>query len=79
MSFIVRKKITSINDLTTKSIERIAMPQPKKAIYGIAGEEFLKNADVDGFLVGRVSHDPRILMTMFRLVEDHVHKEVLNK
>lgn len=38
-------------------------------------EDFLKNADVDGFLVGRVSHDPRILMTIFRLVEDHVHKE----
>ncbi len=40
-------------------------------------EDFLKNADVDGFLVGRVSHDPRILMTMFRLVEDHVHKELV--
>lgn len=38
-------------------------------------EDFLKNAEVDGFLVGRVSHDPRILMTMFRLIEDHVEKE----
>jgi triosephosphate isomerase len=35
-------------------------------------EEFLKNTDTDGFLVGRVSHDPRILMTMFRLIETHV-------
>lgn len=38
-------------------------------------EDFLRNADVNGFLVGRVSHDPRILMTMFRLIEDHVQKE----
>lgn len=33
-------------------------------------EDFLKNTDVDGFLVGRVSHDPRILMTMFRLIDE---------
>ncbi|MFT6361455.1 MAG: triosephosphate isomerase [Candidatus Paceibacteria bacterium] len=39
-------------------------------------EDFLKNAEVDGFLVGRVSHDPRILMTMFRLIEDHMQKEM---
>lgn len=34
-------------------------------------EDFLNNTDADGFLVGRVSHDPRILMTMFRLIEDY--------
>lgn len=33
-------------------------------------EEFMKNTDVDGFLVGRVAHDPRVLMTMFRLIEE---------
>ncbi len=38
------KNITSIEDLRKKSIKRISMPQPKKAIYGIAGEQFLKNA-----------------------------------
>jgi triosephosphate isomerase len=38
-------------------------------------EDFLRNAEVDGFLVGRVSHDPRVLMTMFRLIEDHIQKE----
>lgn len=42
-------------------------------------EEFLRFADVDGFLIGRVSHDPRILMTMFRLVEDHVYKTRLEQ
>ena len=35
-------------------------------------EEFLKHTDVDGFIVGRVAHDPRILMTMFRLIEEGV-------
>lgn len=39
-------------------------------------EEFLRYAEVDGFLIGRVSHDPRILMTLFRLIEDHVYKSI---
>jgi molybdate transport system substrate-binding protein len=36
--------LTSIEQLGETSIGKIAMPQPKKAIYGIAGEEFLRNA-----------------------------------
>ncbi|WP_321313368.1 molybdate ABC transporter substrate-binding protein [Halarcobacter sp.] len=35
--------LTSSKDLLKKEIKKIAMPQPKKAIYGIAGLEFLKN------------------------------------
>ena len=35
-------------------------------------EEYLKDTDVDGFLVGRVAHDPRILMTMFRLISEGI-------
>lgn len=33
--------ITSAKSLLDDNIEKIAMPQPKKAIYGIAGESFL--------------------------------------
>jgi len=40
-------------------------------------EEYMKNTDVEGFLVGRVAHDPRILMTMFRLIEDDFEKKAL--
>lgn len=35
-------------------------------------EEYLKNTDVQGFMVGRVAHDPRILMTMFRLITEGI-------
>ena len=35
-------------------------------------EEYLKNTDVDGFIIGRAALDPRILMTMFRLIEEGV-------
>lgn len=40
------KSITSIEDLAYDNVQKIAMPQPKKAIYGIAGEEFLKNSQL---------------------------------
>ena len=45
-------------------------------------EEYLKNTDVEGFMVGRVAHDPRILMTMFRLITEGVEnrrKALANK
>ncbi|XOB62289.1 molybdate ABC transporter substrate-binding protein [Campylobacterota bacterium DY0563] len=40
------KTLTSSKDLLKKEIKKIAMPQPKKAIYGIAGLEFLKNEEL---------------------------------
>lgn len=38
-------------------------------------EEYLRHTDVDGFLVGRVAHDPRIMMTMFRLIDEDVENK----
>lgn len=43
IAYGVNKKIDSIFDL--KDLERISIAQPKKAIYGIAGIEFLKNSN----------------------------------
>lgn len=41
------KKISSIEDLTNDNIKRITIPDPSKAIYGIAGTEFLKNSKLE--------------------------------
>jgi molybdate transport system substrate-binding protein len=41
------KKISSIEDLTNENIKRITIPDPSNAIYGIAGTEFLKNANLE--------------------------------
>lgn len=38
-------------------------------------EEYLRHTEADGFLVSRVSQDPRILMTMFRLIEEQAKKD----
>ncbi len=40
-------KLESLLDLRDEKIKKIAMPEPKKAIYGIAGEEVLKSSKLD--------------------------------
>ncbi len=72
---VIKKELQKIFK-TAKAVEKI------RFMYGGSLddkniEDFLRHAEVDGFLVGRVSHDPRILMTMFRLIETHMHKEML--
>lgn len=59
---------------TLKAVEQITF------IYGGSLddkniEEYLRHTDVDGFLVGRVSHDPRIMMTMFRLIDEDIENK----
>lgn len=41
------KKLSSVEDLTNDSIKKITIPDPSKAIYGIAGTEFVKNANLE--------------------------------
>lgn len=41
------KSLTSINDLTKENIKKITIPDSEKAIYGIAGTQFLKNANLE--------------------------------
>jgi len=72
---VIKKELQKIFK-TLKAVESM------KFIYGGSLddkniEEYLKNTDVEGFLVRRVAHDPRILMTMFRLIEDDIEKKAL--
>jgi molybdate transport system substrate-binding protein len=41
------KSFLSINDLANPNIKKITIPDPSKAIYGIAGTEFLKNSNLE--------------------------------
>ncbi|PSM52299.1 ABC transporter, periplasmic substrate-binding protein [Campylobacter blaseri] len=40
-------EIKSINDLTNENIKKVALPDSKKAIYGIASSQALKSANLD--------------------------------
>ncbi|MBE3021961.1 molybdate ABC transporter substrate-binding protein [Campylobacter sp. 7477a] len=46
------KTIKDVNDL--KNLNRIAMPDPKKAIYGIRATEFLQNANLKNNLSAKI-------------------------
>jgi len=46
VAYSKKTKLSSISELTRKDISKIAMPQPQKAIYGVAGEEFLKKSNL---------------------------------
>lgn len=41
------KTISSIEELSNDNIKKITIPDPSKAIYGIAGTEFLKNSKLE--------------------------------
>jgi len=43
IAFAKGVNVTNIDDLKSEIIKKIAMPEPKKAIYGAAGQEFLKS------------------------------------
>lgn len=47
VAFAKGVNVTNIDDLKSDTIKKIAMPEPKKAIYGVAGEEFLKSTKLN--------------------------------
>lgn len=46
VAYSKKSKLSTISELVNKDILKIAMPQPKKTIYGVAGEAFLKKANL---------------------------------
>jgi len=64
--------ISTSKDLLEKKIEKISMPQPKKAIYGIAGLEFLKNEN----LYDKIKEKLYIVSTVPQALTYIVAKEV---
>ncbi|MBD3789711.1 MAG: molybdate ABC transporter substrate-binding protein [Campylobacterales bacterium] len=46
LAYAKKTSLFGISDLKKEDISKIAMPQPKKAIYGTAGEEFLRNTNL---------------------------------
>ncbi len=72
------KSINSINDLTKESIKRVSMPQPKKAIYGIAGEEFLKNAKLHEMIKDKLYVVATVPQSMTYIITNEVDAGIVN-
>lgn len=72
------KTITSVEDLKKANIERISMPQPKKAIYGIAGKQFLKNAKLYDSLKDKLYVVATVPQSMTYIITKEVDAGVVN-
>lgn len=72
------KSITSIEDLQKTKIERISMPQPKKAIYGIAGEQFLKNTKLYESVKDKLYVVATVPQSMTYIITNEVDAGIVN-
>ncbi len=48
-------ELKSPEDLKDKSVEKVAMPDPKAAVYGRAGAEFLKNSGLEAEISSKIN------------------------
>ena len=46
LAYSKKSVLNSVEDLTKEEIRKVAIPQPKKAIYGTAGEAFLRHTNL---------------------------------
>ncbi|RXJ68521.1 molybdate ABC transporter substrate-binding protein [Halarcobacter ebronensis] len=72
------KPLNSSKDLLDKEIKKIAMPQPKKAIYGIAGEEFLKNENLYDKVKDRLYVVATVPQSLTYLITKEVDASIIN-
>lgn len=70
--------ITSAKSLLDDNIEKIAMPQPKKAIYGIAGEAFLKHEELYEKLKDKLYIVATVPQVMTYIIANEVDAGILN-
>ena len=72
------KSIDSVDELVKSDIKRISMPQPKKAIYGIAGEEFLKNANLYESVKDKLFVVATVPQSMTYVITNEVDAAIVN-
>ena len=78
IAFPKNKKINTIEDLLNQNIKKISMPQPKKAIYGIAGEEFLKNSNLYEGVKDKLLEVATVPQAMTYIIANEVDAAIVN-
>ncbi|WP_419770992.1 MAG: molybdate ABC transporter substrate-binding protein [Candidatus Marinarcus sp.] len=71
-------QLTTTNDLLKTNIRKIAMPQPQKAIYGIAGMEFLKEQNLYKTIKDKLLVVSSVPQVMTYLVAKEVDVGIVN-
>ncbi|MFA7083056.1 MAG: molybdate ABC transporter substrate-binding protein [Arcobacteraceae bacterium] len=78
IAFPKGKEIKEVEDLLKPTVKRVSMPQPQKAIYGIAGEEFLKNANLYEGVKGKLLEVATVPQAMTYVVANEVDAAIVN-
>lgn len=65
-------KLDKVEDIAQERIKKVAMPAPKKAIYGIAGKEFLISSKLDE----RIKNKLYVVATVPQVANYLITKEV---
>lgn len=71
-------KINTIEDLLDPKIKKISIPQAKKAIYGIAGEEFLQNTNLYEKLESKLLKVATVPHAMTYVIANEVDAAIVN-
>ncbi|RXK04702.1 molybdate ABC transporter substrate-binding protein [Halarcobacter bivalviorum] len=71
-------KLENIEQLKESKIKKISIPQSKKAIYGIAGEEFLKNSKLYEEVKNRLYTVATVPHSMTYIITNEVDAGIVN-
>lgn len=72
------KKLSSIEDLASDNIKKITIPDPTNAIYGIAGTQFLKNANLEEKVKDKLIVVSTVPQAMTYIVTNEVDAGLVN-
>jgi molybdate transport system substrate-binding protein len=70
--------LNSVEDLTKEEIKKVAIPQPKKAIYGSAGEAFLRHANLYEKIENKLYIVAKVPQVVAYLVTGEVDAGIIN-
>ncbi len=71
-------KINSSKDLLSENIKKISMPQPKKAIYGIAGKQFLENENLYNSVKDKLYVVATVPQSLTYIITNEVDAGIIN-
>jgi molybdate transport system substrate-binding protein len=78
LAYAKGQKLRGIRDLQNPGIEKIALPQPKKAIYGKGGKEVLQNSNLYAALSDKLYIVATVPQVAMYLITGEVQAGILN-
>lgn len=78
LAYSKQSVLNSVEDLTKEDIKKVAIPQPKKAIYGTAGEAFLRHTNLYDKIENKLYIVAKVPQVVAYLVTGEVDAGIIN-